>query len=70
MLTQGCTGGEDTRVVNDDGVLTIGRLRSLLQGIPDDYIVYSEGCDCVDNAGGIDINDIDRIVTVERLLGW
>ena len=47
-------------------VLTVGVLHRLLWGVPDWYKVYSEGCDCSDEAGSITVSHDNHIVTIER----
>jgi len=38
----------------NDASMTVGDLKRLLSEIPDDVIIYSEGCDCTEEAYGID----------------
>lgn len=42
-------------MTQDKKPITVGRLKEMLQDVPDDLIVYSEGCDCTEEAYGIDI---------------
>lgn len=34
--------------------LTVGLLRQLIADLPDDRLVYTEGCDCVGPASGVE----------------
>lgn len=47
-------------------ILTVGRLKELLASVPDDYRVCTEGCDCVGPSDDIEVDDKDKVVTVNR----
>jgi len=36
-------------------VITVGKLKKLLAGIPDDFYVKVDGCDCIGPATGIEV---------------
>lgn len=48
------------------GPLTVAMLREALKDIPDDMVVFSEGCDCIDHAYEVDLYADG--VAIKRLL--
>lgn len=48
------------------GQMTVGQLREKLSTVPDDYVIYSEGCDCLGPSDDIEVHDDDRSVTINR----
>lgn len=48
--------------------MEVGKLKKLLKDsqIPDDALIYSEGCDCVDKAFGIRYNSKQNILVICR----
>lgn len=54
------------------GTLTIRQLRDFLNTLPEEvleYPVFSEGCDCIGESDGIDVNHIDHYALVKRMAG-
>jgi hypothetical protein len=45
-------------------ILTVGKLLELLKDEPPDLPIYSEGCDCIDLAGGVDL--YENGIMIER----
>lgn len=43
-----------------DHSLTVGELKKLLEDIPNDAVVRADGCDCVEDAHGIDYEAAPR----------
>lgn len=66
-LPEGATLMDDLprrqRKKNTEPVLTVGKLRQLLEGFEDDTVISSEGCDCVGDAGGITLFDGKLLIT-------
>ena len=42
--------------------ITVAELIKQLQALPQDSIVFSEGCDCVDKAGGAKVYDVGEVI--------
>jgi hypothetical protein len=51
------------RKENPTPPLTVGRLKELLESFQDEVVIQTEGCDCVDRAGGIALDDGTLIIT-------
>jgi hypothetical protein len=49
-----------------DEHITVKELIKQLQEMPQDALVYSEGCDCVGPATGAAYDDSDNSVIIER----
>lgn len=47
--------------------LTVGELKRQLQDVPDDYVVHSDGCDCIEEAGSVEVDQVTRTLRVMRL---
>ena len=46
--------------------MTVKRLKDFIADVPDDYIVWAEGCDCTEEAYGVLIDHDDKTVEVIR----
>lgn len=47
--------------------MTIRELIELLEGLPPELRVETEGCDCIGIAGGVDVSDDDGTVLITRV---
>jgi hypothetical protein len=46
--------------------LTVSKLIALLQSMPQDALVWTEGCDCYGAADGVKLSDTDGTVLITR----
>ena len=37
--------------------LTVGRLHKILAGLPEEFVVWVDGCDCIEEAHGVIMED-------------
>lgn len=50
----------------DKGQITVGELAALLKDLPQDALVWHEGCDCFGAANGVEYNAKDNTVMIGR----
>lgn len=46
--------------------LTVGRLRHLLEGVSDELVIMADGCDCIEPAHWVYVNDDEGLFEVLR----
>ena len=46
--------------------ITAAELRELLEDIPDDALVETEGCDCIGEANGVEYDEESNTVLIRR----
>lgn len=51
-------------------ILTVGELKELIKDVPDDYIVITEGCDCVGASDRIEPDPSDKTLLIGRAHAW
>lgn len=49
-----------------DELLTVGKLKELIKDVPDDYLVLSDGCDCIGAADNATADDSDHTLFISR----
>lgn len=48
------------------GQLTMGQFREATKDVPDDFVISTQGCDCIGPSDGTMIDQEERTVLVER----
>lgn len=54
---------EDQRIIKQ---LTVGELKKLIDHLPDDLRVETEGCDCVGPSDGVSVDTNAGTITINR----